>query len=158
MVATDFVQLPPERVGTLSRPDSDHVRISVTGVSVVTPAPGIELPAQSPDHDTLMDLLPKSHHVVATLQARSALSDSDLEWSDGTVVDCVLAGVDAATFMATWTAELPLTAAHQLVTPGTSNDLRVQIEEYEVLSADQRPGEPALTVSERLVYADHFYL
>ena len=74
------------------------------------------------------------------------------------MVDCVLAGVDAATFMATWTAELPLTAAHQLVTPGTSDDLRVQIEEYEVLSADQRPGEPALTVSERLVYADHFYL
>jgi hypothetical protein len=158
VVATDFAQLPPERIGTLSRPDADHVRISLTGVTVVTPAPGITLPAGAPDHDTLADLLTRSHRVVATVQARSISSDSDLEWFDGTAVDCVLAGLDAATFTATWSAELPLTAAQQLNTPGTSADLRVQIEEYELLPADPRPGEAALTVTERLVYADHFYL
>lgn len=158
VIATDFVQLPPERIGTLSRPDAGHIRISLTGVTVVTPAPGITLPAQPPDHDTLTDLVPKTHRVVATLQARNAASDSDLEWSDGTVVDCALAGVDAATFTSTWTAEVPLTTAQQLRTPGTSADLRVQIEEYEVLSADPSQGQPALTASERLIYADHFYL
>jgi len=158
VVATDFVQLPPERIGTLSRPDADHVRISVSGVTALTNAPGIGLPATPPDHDTLVDLLPQSHHVVATLQARSIASDSDLEWYGGTAVDCTLAGVDATTFDATWTAELPLQPSQQLLTPGSSAALRVQIEEYEVLSADPRPGETAPTATQRLVYADHFYL
>lgn len=157
-VPTDFVQLPPERISTLSRPDVDHVRISVTGVAALTNAPGVGLPAQSPDHDTLANLLPKTHRVVATLQARAAESGSDLDWIDRKVVQCSLAGVDAATFAATWTAELPLEPAGPLVTPGTATALRVQIEEYEVLSADPLTVVAALTPSERLVYADHFYL
>jgi len=35
-VATDFVQLPPERIGTLSRPEAGEVRVTVTGVTAVT--------------------------------------------------------------------------------------------------------------------------
>ncbi len=96
--------------------------------------------------------------MVATLQARSKTSGSDLEWTSGGDVQCQLAGVDAASFEATWTAELSLEPPEQLLTPGTADDLRVQIEEYEILSADETTGTAGLTPSERLVYADHFYL
>ncbi len=40
-MATDFIQLPPERIGTLSRPDDNHVPVSITGVTAVTNAPGV---------------------------------------------------------------------------------------------------------------------
>lgn len=159
VVATDFVQLPPERIGTLSRPDKDHVRISVTGVSSVTNAPGLTLPATRPDKpEQLAPLLTASHRVVATLQTRGKTSGSDLEWKSGAEVPCELGGVDAKTFKATWTAELALEPPEQLLTPGSADDLRVQIEEYEILSADETPGTAGLTPVERLVYADHFYL
>jgi hypothetical protein len=159
VVATDFVQLPPERIGTLNRPDADHVRVSITGVTAATNAPGVTLPAARPGTpEQLAPLLSKSHRVVATLQARSKTSGSDLEWTNGPDVPCRLAGVDATTFKATWTAELSLQPPEQLLTPGTSDDLRVQIEEYEILSADETPSTGGLTPTERLVYADHFYL
>jgi hypothetical protein len=159
VMATDFVQLPPERIGTVSRPDADHVRVSITGVTAVTNAPGVTLPADRPDKpEQLAALLSKSRRVVATLQARGKTSGSDLEWISGGDVPCQLAGVDAASFEATWTAELSLVPPEQLLTPGSSDDLRVQIEEYEILSADETPGTAGLTPTERLVYADHFYL
>jgi hypothetical protein len=61
-------------------------------------------------------------------------------------------------FKATWTGALSLTPAEQLLTPGTSDDLRVHVEEYELLPADARPGDQTLSTTERLVYADHFPL
>lgn len=152
IVATDFVQLPPERIGTLSRPAGDHVRISLSGVTAVTNAPNISLPGD------LVDLLPRSRHVVATLQARNLLSDSDIDWVKRAEVQCELAGVDVNSFDATWTAALPLNPAEPLETPGASDDLRVQVEEYEILTADPDPGESTVTATRRLVYADHFYL
>ena len=155
VVATDFVQLPPERIGTLSRPDSGEVRVTVTGVTALTNAAGLEGP---PDRAKLRELLPKSRRVLATLQARNAQSGSDIDWVDVVSVPCELAGVDADTFEATWTAALPLDPELQLLTPGTSDDLRVQVEEYEVLAADPAPGEQNPTTTERLVYADHFWL
>ena len=60
-----------------------------------------------------------------------------------TDAQCELAGVDATTFKAT---------------PATDDDLRVQIEEYEILSADPAPGAAGVSATQRLVYADHFYL
>jgi hypothetical protein len=36
--------------------------------------------------------------------------------------------------------------------------LRVQIEEYEILAADPRPGDETPAGTSRLVYADHFAL
>ncbi len=159
VVGTDFVQLPPERVGTLSRPDDKRVRVTVSGVTAVTNAPDVQpLPTPPPDHDALVTLLTASHRVQATLQTRSAAADSDLDWSDVAVVPADLAGVDATSYRATWTAELPLRAAQQLRTPGNDLAMRVQIEEFEILSADPRPGQATPTATERLVYADHFYL
>jgi hypothetical protein len=158
IAATDFVQLPPERIGTLSRPAGDHVRISVTGATAVTNAPGLQVPTEPPDRDKLMELLPKSRRVIATLQARNDVSGSDVNWLDLKTQQCELAGVDADTFKATWTAALPLEPPEQLLTPGTFDDLRVQVEEYEILSADPKPGQNEVSATRRLVYADHIYL
>jgi hypothetical protein len=107
-VITDFVQLPPERIGTLSRPDSADVRLTLTGVAAVTNAPGVQLPGQAPSRDELLALLPKSRQVMATLQARNPLSDSDIDWVNVAQAQCQLAGVDPETFEATWSAALPL--------------------------------------------------
>jgi len=69
-------------------------------------------------------------------------------------VECELAGVDATSFKASWTGALKLEPAAQLLTPGTSGDLRVLVEEFEKLAADPKPREQTLSITERLVYAD----
>jgi hypothetical protein len=38
------------------------------------------------------------------------------------------------------------------------DDVRVLVEEYEILSADPIPGDTGVTKTKRLVYADHFYV
>ncbi|GFG49788.1 hypothetical protein CQY20_04065 [Mycolicibacterium agri] len=158
VVTTDFVQLPPERIGTLSRPELGEVRISLSGVTALTGAPGISLP-EKPNFEQLAELLPKTRRVVATLQARNAVSNSDIDWvKRGEAVQCELAGVDGVSFNATWSAALSLTPPEPLATPSTTDDLRVQVEEYEIMTADPHPGTEELTKTERLVYADHFYL
>ena len=125
-------------------------------LTALTSAPGITLPP-FPDHATLVELLQKSRRVVATLQARNPVSNSDIDWlKRGEVVTCKLAGVES--FNATWTAALPLRPPEHLVTPATVDDLRVQIEEYEILSADPRLGTAEVSATQKLVYADHFYL
>jgi hypothetical protein len=159
VVATDFVQLPPERIGTVSRPEADEVRVSITGVTALTMPFDGDLPEDFSDlRKKLTELLPKSRRVVATLQARNLKSKSDIDWVDIATVPCELAGVRPDTYAATWSAALPLKPELQLLTPGTSNDLRVQVEEYELLPADPKPGEQTLSTAERLVYADHFPL
>jgi hypothetical protein len=160
VVATDFMQLPPERIGTVSRPASDEVRVSITGVTALTNlGPGVELPEDEDERRAkLLELLPKSRRVLATLQARSPKSESDIDWVDIVAVPIELADVRANTFEATWSAVLPLKPELQLLTPGTSGDLRVQVEEYELLPADPPQGEQMPSTTERLVYADHFPL
>jgi hypothetical protein len=158
-VATDFVQLPPERIGTLSRPEAAEVRVTVTGVTAVTTTPGKDSPTQPADRKALTEALSKSRRVVATLQARNPASGSDIDWVDIKQVPCEVVGVRTDTFEATWTAALPLTPEQQLLTPGTSDDLRVQVEEYELLPADSAtPDTEIPSTTERLVYADHFRL
>lgn len=155
VVATDFVQLPPERIATASRPEADEVRVTVTGVTAVTAEPGADKPVKPTDSASLRAGLSKSRRVKATLQARAADAKSDLDWTDVRSVECELAGVDATSFKASWTGELKLEPAEQLLTPGTSDDLRVLVEEFERLAADPKPGEQSLSTTERLVYADH---
>jgi len=158
VVATDFVQLPPERIGTLSRPEDGEVRVTVTGVTAVTTTPGQDRPTKPTDRDTLREALAKSRRVQATLQARNQKSGSDIDWVDIVSMPCEVAGANFDTFQASWSAALPLKPELQLLTPGTSTDLRVQVEEYELLPADPKPGEQMPSTTERLVYADHFSL
>jgi hypothetical protein len=157
-VTTDFVQLPPERIATLSRPEAGEVRITLTGVNAVTAEPGTDKPMSPTDAASLEAGLTKSRRVTATLQGRADGKDSELDWTDIRQVDCDLAGVDASNYTASWTAALTLEEAEELLSPGTSTDLRLQIEEYEKLAADPTAGDQTLSTTERLVYADQFPL
>ena len=154
VVGTDFVQLPPERIATLSRPEANEVRVTVTGVTAVTAEPGADKPVKPTDSASFRAGLSKSRRVKATLQARAEDAESDLDWTDLRSVECELAGVDATSFKASWTGALKLEPAEQLLTPGTSGDLRVLVEEFEKLAADLKTGERTLSTTERLVYAD----
>ena len=96
--------------------------------------------------------------MIATVQTRNPEFDSDIEWLSEEPAICQLAGVDPQTFTATWTAEVDLVSPRPLTTPPAGDNIRVQIEEFEKLSADPLPGETTLGTAKRLVYADHFYV
>ena len=142
VVATDFVQLPPERIATRHRCHRGHSR-AWSGQ-----------PVKPTDSASFQAGLSKSRRVKATLQARAEDAESDLNWTDLRSVECELARVDATSFKASWTGALKLEPAERLLTPGTSGDLRVLVEEFEKLAADLNPGERTLSTTERLVYAD----
>jgi hypothetical protein len=143
----------------LSRPEADEVRVTVTGITAVTAEPGAEKPVKPTDAASLRAGLSKSRRLKATLQARAVGAKSDLDWTDVRSVECELAGVDATSFKASWTGALKLEPVEQLLTPGTipgtSDDLRVLVQEFEKLAADPKPGEQSLSTTERLVYADY---
>ena len=157
-VATDFVPLPPERITTVNRPDDESVRVTMSGVSAVTVTSGTDRVTRPRDDASLVAALAASRRVTVTLQARDATSTSDLEWTDVRSTACEITGADLSTFRATWSAALPLDSAARLQTPGAATDLRVLIEEFELLAADPRPGEQSNGTTERLIYADHLPL
>jgi hypothetical protein len=169
---TSWAQPLPTRTTTVSRPDPEHVRVTVTGAVGfyrVGPrrgetAPTLpDEPADSLDADTptggaqvLDDLLRLSRVVRASVQV---LDDgaSDLQWR--TVATRRLPAVgfgDETTFRVTWTGELPCPGV-PLATPGSSATWRVLVEESELLDADAPdvPNAEGRTVLvPRTVYLD----
>ncbi|MBF6339725.1 hypothetical protein IU450_28100 [Nocardia abscessus] len=168
-VTTDFVQLLPERIATLSRPEADQVRVTVSGATAFTNIPGIFGTPNPPPDVTNPNVfvawaLPTSRQVVATLQSKDPGSDSDLGWTKVEQVQCTVEGArvvlnstngSITELAASWSGVLQLDPANQLRTPGTVPELRVLVEEYEMLPAD--PESRKATIS-RLIYADHLYL
>ncbi len=151
-VNTDFVQLLPERIATIGRPDAETVRVTVSGTFAMVAA--LTTPSAS-----LTENIAASRTVRASLQTRPDGATSDLDWTTVAQVGCDLEGADPATFAATWSGALPLDAApRDLATPGAEQNLRVLVEELEFLPADPEPGSDAPASSSRLVYADHLYL
>ena len=167
---TSWVQPLPTRTVTVSRPDADHVRVTLTGTIAFLrlPArgdnggediPGDELDADSPTGAMLRidDIVGRSRIVTVTLQE---LPDggSDLQWSTVTYKRLRVVGRGpAATAQVTWSGELPLFTPLAPQTPGRSTQRRVVVEEQELLDADA-PGVAnsqgqTVTVG-RTVYAD----
>ncbi|GAB4585102.1 hypothetical protein [Nocardia sp. IFM 10818] len=171
-VATDFVQLLPERIATLSRPEAGQVRVTVSGSTAFTNLPGLfDAPNPPPQPVDPAEFaawaLPTSRRVVATLQAKDPGSDSDLGWTKVEQVHCTVEGVRVhldpgdsriTELAASWSGVLQLDPAHPLRTPGTAPELRVLIEEFELLPTDPEPGAEGKATISRLVYADHLYL
>ncbi|MFC3965581.1 hypothetical protein [Nocardia jiangsuensis] len=167
-VATDFVQLLPERIATLSRPAAGQVRITVSGATALTDTPGL-VPPPAPEEfaDFVIRALPACRQVIATLQVRDPGSDSDLGWTKVGQTVCTVAGAEVTRdpadgrrtrLAAGWSGLLHLDPALRLRTPGTTPETRVLVEEFELLPTDPVPGtEPPATMP-RLVYADHLYL
>lgn len=156
---TDFVQLLPQRICTLSRPREGSVRVTVSGTFAVTDHPGTDAAAAGlQGGSATVARMRNSRQMRASLQTRAGDATSDLDWSTVTSVDCDLEGADPQSFAASWSGELPLEPAHRLATPGADTTVRVLLEEHELLPTDAEPGQTAPQSISRLVYADHLYL
>ncbi len=173
---TSWVQPLPTRTLTVSRPDSRHVQVTLTGVVSWLRwdphgAPGLageQLSADSPTGDAAVRAarLQESRTVRATVQSRRE-GAGDLEWE--TVSSFLLLAVsveESGGFRATWTGSVVL--PENAGTPagdaagypglrrpgGPESTWRVLVEEHELLDADPAvPGAAAVPVP-RLVYAD----
>ncbi|MGH2952363.1 MAG: hypothetical protein ACRDKX_09995, partial [Solirubrobacterales bacterium] len=154
IVTSDFAQLAPDRIATLSRPGAREVRVAVTGPvghprEVAMPRGTWELPVR--------DRLGLSRTVRARLERRDPdLGGSDLGWTTVTQADLDVRGYEDWT--ASWVGTLQLPQAIAPRRPGSRPNWRVTIEEWERLRADPDPRQPGFRSEARLVYADHLYL
>ena len=171
VVLTSWVQPLPTRTCTVSRPDADHVRVTLTGTVALLRAPrlnpiddpGDELGADTPTGDLrrIDALLAASRTVEARLEM---LPDgaTDLQWQVQGVRRLRLVGIgDETNFRATWGGELAiphgLGQPADLRTPGSSTRWRVVVEESELLDADAPEVanvEGRTVTTARVVYAD----
>jgi hypothetical protein len=159
----------------VSRPDADHVRVTVTGAVAFLRAPrrGHDDPPVGGGPEPLdADTPTGAAAVFDTLLARSRTmrvalqvlppGAGDLEWR--TVAERRLPAVgvgDETNFRVTWSGQLDVPADRpvplELQTPGEQPAWRVLVEERELLDADP-VGQPnssgATSISERVVYAD----
>lgn len=158
VVMTDWAQPLPERLATVSRPDAGGVRVTLTGHIALSRFPrrgSVTTPAT--DLDAVLAL---SREVLATVQRRpGGEATGDLAWEDVVRVRVPLVGLDPESQLVTWSAGVPLDDLDEPVevaTPGTSETVRVLIEEVEHLDADPDTGPKTGTpgVADRVVYAD----
>jgi hypothetical protein len=131
VVQTDFAQLAPDRLATLSFPSPDAVTVTVTGPAVAYTQP-----------------LPLSMKAFVEVQ-RPGVSDPDLQWepanpdiTSGTPLVAQAAGVDLF-----WQGTVKLPA------PRGSQPMRVRVQEAELLPVDTL-GTLALELGERVTYLD----
>ena len=161
-VRCDFVQLPPERTTSVSRTDRSHVRVVVSG-----PIGAREYWSDTPGRgEPFAAVIGASRKVVARLQQRDPLLNSDLGWTTVTTQELAIRSADPTTFTAAWVGELAAGADVILRQPAdggpdASSDWRVTVEEWESFPGDPPSPEDAGPLGaqfpvweQRLVYAD----
>jgi hypothetical protein len=157
-VNTDFVQLPSERIATLSRPDADSVRVTISGAFSTDLSVNDANAAHPGDPAAAALAIVRANRTVrATLQLKGP-KGSDLGWRDAGQVECDVEGVDPKKFLATWSGALPLHGPARLTSPDGDQRERVLVEELEHFPTDPEPGVEGSERISRLVYADHLYL
>lgn len=156
-VLADFVQLPPERVTSVSRTDDHHVRVVVSGPVGIRHASRLST-ANLPH--TPQEMIAHNRIVVASLQKVDPEIGGDLGWQTKATVELVVRGIGANISEAAWVGELASKDAIALARPGRSSTWRVRIEEWE-----RFPGDPPAPADQnalgeqpvweqRLVFAD----
>lgn len=152
VVQTDFVQLVPERIATLSRPDAGHARVVVSGPVGTRNDVGSAVPPPAAAHVT------QNRTVRARLEQFDPAVGTDLGWATVASLDLTLLGLDG--LVASWTGTLELPDPIPPARPGAAVGWRVTVEEWERLPADPaRVGGVLLPrTGSRLVYADHLAL
>ena len=162
-VACDFVQLTPDRTTSVSRTDVSHVRVVVSGpIGIRERPPGRRTPAGTiPEAIEEYGEWVRMHRkVVARLQRRDPLIDTDLGWETVTAAELTVRGFGRNIFEAAWVGELGAPEDITLRTPGDNPDWRVTVEEWERLPGDpedlSKPGPPVW--EQRLIYADEVML
>jgi hypothetical protein len=158
VVTSDFAQLAPDRIATLSRPGDREVRVVVTGPvgyprEIPNPILAGHLGALTP----LRERVYQSRTIRARLERRDpGLDRSDLGWATVTQTDLELRGLEDWT--ASWVGTLQLPQALAPRRPGSRANWRVTVEEWERLHADTPARQRGFRSEARLVYADHLYI
>jgi hypothetical protein len=147
----DFVQLAPERIATLSRTDETHARVVVTGPVGHPRVPQAVL-GGALLQPSFLAAVAQTRTMRARLERFDATVGTDLAWVTVGQVDLPILGIEGT--VVSWAGEIALPIAIPPKTPGTSDEWRVTLEEWEYLPADTGAGgtggwEP------RIVYADH---
>jgi len=160
-VRCDFVQLPPERLTSVSRTDDRHVRVVTSGAIGLRTRP-------ERSADTAMALaqaVDRNRALVARLQRRDQRIETDLGWETMVAKRMVLRGRGANDHEVAWVAELAASEDIQLTRPGHGpGRWRVVIEEWEMLEGDPTHfdilfvGVDIPRLEHRLVYADEIDL
>jgi hypothetical protein len=163
IVIVDFVQLTNRRTATISRPDRDTVRVTVTGIEERRPTVGL-LPGASGTFDRRAAIdavgwLSRPRGVRAWIERRGATA-SDLDWQRvGDTID--IERIDEDEVMRVWSGDVPLAIPLAIQRPGVeregaSSDWRVVLTEWESLPQDEPSGLGHHV--ERIVYLDRFRL
>ena len=160
-VRCDFVQVPPERLTSVSRTDDRHVRVVVSGTVGIRTQPGHGLDATA----ALASAVNQNRYLVARLQRRDPLIDTDLGWETVVATRLMLRGSGPSNHEAVWVAELDAGEEIPLIRPGRGpSRWRVGVEEWEMLEGDPTHIEVAFVdidlprLERRLIYADEIDL
>ncbi len=172
-VRCDYVQLPPERTVSVSRTDSSHVRVLLSG-AVGTREPVVEVAGGN--LPTMAELVQRNRVVVARLQKRHPrLRRSDLGWKTVAAQELEVRAADEGAHAAVWVAELDAGQEVVLRRPFDAHDpapgkppstWRVVLEEWERFPGDRpSPSESGPVIAplppvweQRLVFADEVML
>jgi hypothetical protein len=160
-VRCDFVQVPPERLTSVSRTDDRHVRVVVSGPVGVR----AQLPQGLDATAALANAVDRNRHVVARLQRRDPLIDTDLGWETVVATRLTLRGRAPSNHEVAWVAELDAGEEIPLARPGHGpSGWRLVVEEWELLEGDPTHVDLALIgidlvrLERRLIYADEIDL
>lgn len=158
-IRCDFVQLPPERMASVSRTDDRHVRVVVAGPVGVR----ADFERDPDPIARIADAVAKHRTLVASLQQRDPGIASDLGWQTRATTRLVLRGRGATDAQVAWVGELESKQVIALSRPEHGPaEWRVTIEEWEKLEADPINAGPRIRAmpawEQRLIYADAFDL
>ena len=163
VAVVDFVQLTNRRTAAITRPDTDTVRVTVTGIEESRPTPGLfpppHLPFRPPPPFVFGPARQSERGVRAWVEQRGT-TPSDLDWHRvGDIVE--LPRIDEDEVMRVWSGQVSLLAPLPMQRPGTDpdspgSDWRLVLTEWESLRLDT-PDDTGGAV-ERIVYADRFPL
>ena len=171
-VRCNFVQLPPERTLSVSRTDASRVRVVLSGATG-TRTPEVRIAGRA--MPTYTQLVAQNRLVVARLQQRNPVIDSDLGWMTVTTQELPIRSSDGGRHLAVWTGELDAGREIELRRPldgagvatGRTSTWRVVVEEWERFPGDPPSpvetgpsfvGPPAPVWEQRLVFADEVLL
>jgi len=160
-VRCDFVQVPPERLTSVSRTDARHVRAVVSGTVGVRTQAAQGLNAAA----ALASAVDQNRLLVARLQRRDPLVDTDLGWKTVVATRMSLRGSGPSNHEAVWVAELDAGEEIPFSRPGRGpSGWRLTVEEWEMLEGDPTHVEIAFLdvdlprLERRLIYADEIDL
>jgi len=153
-VVVDFVQLTNDRTASISRPDPDTVRVTVTGIEQRRQAPVHGLIGPPADFT-----LTPGRGVRAWVERRGELR-TDLDWSRVTET-ADLVRVDEDEIMRVWQGDVVLPQSLPARRPGVDPDDGHARYRLVVMEWESRLGDEPFGVAqemERIVYTDRFPL